>query len=176
ARRGHGAGFCTFNGLALAALRALGAGAKRVLILDLDAHCGGGTDELVGRHPSIDIVDIAVDAFDRYAPGPGNSLDLVERATDYLPTLQRRLDSARGQAFDLCLYNAGMDPHQHCPVGGLAGIDAALLARREQMVFEWCRDRRLPVAFVLAGGYLGPQLDRAGLVALHRLTLAAAAS
>jgi hypothetical protein len=30
------------------------------------------------------------------------------------------------------------------------------------------------VAFVLAGGYLGPELERVGLVALHRLTLEAA--
>ncbi|HUZ83270.1 MAG TPA: hypothetical protein VMU66_01150, partial [Gaiellales bacterium] len=36
----HGAGYCTFNGLALAALEALDAGAQSVLILDLDAHCG----------------------------------------------------------------------------------------------------------------------------------------
>ena len=34
--------------------------------------------------------------------------------------------------------------------------------------------QRLPVAFVLAGGYVGPRLDQARLVALHRLTLSAA--
>ena len=176
ARRAHGAGFCTFNGLAIAALLALDAGARRVLVLDLDAHCGGGTHELVGKHPSIRILDIAVDGFDDYAPAPGNSLDHVGRARDYLPTLKTRLAAIPKGAFDLCLYNAGMDPHQYCPVGGLAGIDEALLAQREKMVFEWCRSQRLPVAFVLAGGYIGPQLDQAGLVGLHRLTLAAAAN
>jgi hypothetical protein len=41
-------------------------------------------------------------------------------------------------------------------------------------VFSWCRMRDVPVAFVLAGGYLGPELIRAALVALHRLTLEAA--
>jgi len=174
ARRNHGAGFCTFNGLALAALAALDAGAKRVLVLDLDAHCGGGTDELIGRHPAVRIVDIAVDAFDRYAPAPGNSLDLVERAADYLPALQARLDALANESFGLVLYNAGMDPHQDCAVGGLAGIDELLLAQRERMVFEWCRRRGFPVAFVLAGGYIGPRLDQARLVALHRLTLSAA--
>ena len=175
ARRAHGAGFCTFNGLALAALAAFDAGAKRVLVLDLDAHCGGGTDELIGRHPGVRILDIAVDAFDRYAPSPGNSLDMVANASDYLPTLQARLQELSDEKFDLCLYNAGMDPHEGSPVGGLAGIDATLLARRERSVFDWCRARALPVAFVLAGGYIGPGLDRAGLVALHRLTLLAAA-
>ena len=175
ARRAHGAGFCTFNGLALAAHAAFDAGARRVLVLDLDAHCGGGTDELLGRHPSVRILDIAVNSFDRYEPAPGNTLDLVERAADYLPTLQSRLAELGKEAFDLCLYNAGMDPHQDCPVGGLPGIDATLLARRERLVFDWCRERGLPVAFVLAGGYVGPNLDQAGLVALHRLTLHAAA-
>jgi acetoin utilization deacetylase AcuC-like enzyme len=46
ARHGRGAGFCTFNGLAIAAHAAIAAGAGSVLIVDLDAHsadgCGGG--------------------------------------------------------------------------------------------------------------------------------------
>ena len=45
AGRDRGAGFCTFNGLVLAARAALSEGAARVLVLDLDAHCGGGTHE-----------------------------------------------------------------------------------------------------------------------------------
>jgi acetoin utilization deacetylase AcuC-like enzyme len=175
ARRAHGAGFCTFNGIALAALAAFDAGAKRVLVLDLDAHCGGGTDELIGRHPAVRILDIAVDAFDRYEPAPGNTLDVVASASDYLVTLESRLQALEGEHFDLCLYNAGMDPHEGCPVGGMAGIDARLLARRERRVFEWARARSLPIAFVLAGGYVGPGLDQEQLVALHRLTLHAAA-
>ena len=40
----------------------------------------------------------------------------------------------------------------------------------------WCRSQQLPVAFALAGGYIGEKLDQSGLVALHRLTLAAAAA
>ena len=46
ARRACGKGYCTFNGLVMAAHAALDAGAGSVLILDLDAHCGGGTAEL----------------------------------------------------------------------------------------------------------------------------------
>lgn len=174
ARRDRGVGFCTFNGLAIAARHALGDGARRVLIIDLDAHCGGGTHSLIGGEPAIEQLDVAVDAFDRYQPDGRNTLDLVGAAPDYLPTIARRLDALRTESYDLCLYNAGMDPHQDCPVGGLAGIDDAMLARRERMVFDWCRSKRLPIAFVLAGGYVSARLDRAGLVALHRLTLSAA--
>jgi len=175
ARRDHGAGFCTFNGLAIAALHAIEKGARRILIIDLDAHCGGGTNSLLGENPAIHQLDVAVDNFDRYQPLKGNTLDLVEEASSYLPMVERRLDELAGRPFDLCLYNAGMDPHQDCPVGGLPGIDQEILARREQLVFSWCRRSNLPIAFVLAGGYIGDGLDAAGLVALHRLTLAAAA-
>ena len=175
ARREHGAGFCTFNGLAIAALHAIDQGAKRVLVIDLDAHCGGGTHSLLGDNSAIHQLDVAVDDFDRYQPIKGNTLDLVEEASSYLPMVERRLDELAGRSFDLCLYNAGMDPHQDCPVGGLPGIDNTILAKREQLVFSWCRRKKLPIAFVLAGGYVGNGLDAAGLVVLHRLTLAAAA-
>src|ERR1022692_412335 len=43
ARADRGNGYCTFNGLAVASRVAFELGAERVLILDLDAHCGGGT-------------------------------------------------------------------------------------------------------------------------------------
>lgn len=176
ARRGHGAGFCTFNGLAIAALRALDQGLERVLILDLDAHCGGGTHSLIAEHAGIRQLDVAVDDFDQYQPTGGNTLDLVGDAALYLPTIERRLEALANERFDLCLYNAGMDPHENCSIGGLAGIDESVLERRESLVFSWCRKQGLPVAFVLAGGYLGPGLDQDRLVALHRLTLTAAAS
>jgi len=80
----------------------------------------------------------------------------------------------RGPHFDLCLYNAGMDPFEGCDTGGLTGITSETLLARERLVFDWCRDRNLPIAFVLAGGYVGSRLDEQGLVDLHRLTLSAA--
>ncbi|HJQ12999.1 MAG TPA: hypothetical protein VJ840_18350, partial [Gemmatimonadaceae bacterium] len=77
----------------------------------------------------------------------------------------------KGVQFDLCIYNAGMDPHEDCSTGGLPGITTDVLAEREKIVFDWCAGRKLPIAFVLAGGYAGLKLDKASLVALHRLTL-----
>jgi acetoin utilization deacetylase AcuC-like enzyme len=83
------------------------------------------------------------------------------------------LDS-EGIDFDLCIYNAGMDPHEDCSIGGLVGVTTGELAYREKQVFAWCKRRSLPLAFVLAGGYVSLDLDEAGLVELHRLTLAEA--
>lgn len=178
AHRTYGLGNCTFNGLALATRALLEDGAKNVLVLDLDAHCGGGTNELIGGDPRIWHVDVAVHPFDRYTPAPRQTLDLVQDARQYLPAVQRRLEELphRAPPFDVCLYNAGMDPHERSPVGGLPGITHELLAAREQLVFQWCRERGVPVAFVLAGGYLGPGLDERGLADLHRLTLMSASS
>jgi acetoin utilization deacetylase AcuC-like enzyme len=176
ARRRHGAGSCTFNGLALAARAALQAGAGAVLVLDLDAHCGGGTHSLLAEDPRVWHTDVSVDEYDAYETSARWTLDLVRRADDYLPTVQGRLAALERAAprFSLCIYNAGMDLHERSGDGALAGITTELLAARERLVFDWCRRRGTAVAFVLAGGYVSATLDRAELVALHRLTLAAA--
>jgi acetoin utilization deacetylase AcuC-like enzyme len=176
ARRERGAGYCTFNGLAIAALAACDAGAGDVLVLDLDAHCGGGTHSIVGQHEHIWQIDVSTNRYDLYEPGDHTSLDIVENAVDYLPTIERRLREAAGRRLGLCLYNAGMDPHESCPAGALAGITDELLRKRENLVFEWCRERNLPIAFVMAGGYVStPYMKKDHLVELHRLTLQAAA-
>jgi acetoin utilization deacetylase AcuC-like enzyme len=176
ARSGSGSAFCTFNGLALAARAALEVGAGAVLILDLDAHCGGGTASLIEDEPAVWQLDVAVRDFDSYTGSDRVSLDIVRDASEYLPTIRRRLDELdrQGVPFGLCLYYAGMDPHEGCPTGGTAGITEEVLAAREQLAFEWCRSRRLPVTFALAGGYVGPRLDKQRLVSLHRLTISAA--
>jgi acetoin utilization deacetylase AcuC-like enzyme len=177
ARRGSGAGFCTFNGLVIAARAALRAGAESVLILDLDAHCGGGTAALIEDHPRVRQVDVSVSSYDGYSGSERVWLDIVEEGADYLSAVRRGLDEAdrHGPRLGLCLYNAGMDPYEGCSTGGKPGITREVLAARERMVFGWCRRRGLPIAFVLAGGYVSPRLDERRLVDLHRLTLSFAA-
>jgi acetoin utilization deacetylase AcuC-like enzyme len=176
ARASRGAGFCTFNGLVIAAQAAIRAGAKSVLILDLDAHCGGGTASLIADEPRIWQVDVSVSGFDFYQSTDRARLELVDQPFEYIPAVNRKLKAldSEGLDFDLCIYNAGMDPHEDCSTGGLRGITTGELAYREEQVFSWCQRRSLPLAFVLAGGYMGLDLDEAGLVELHRLTLAQA--
>jgi acetoin utilization deacetylase AcuC-like enzyme len=173
------------NGLAVAARAALDAGARRVLVLDLDAHCGGGTADLIHGHdgrdghrrhpglPGVEQVDVSVDPFDYYGPHERTRLLLTD-GPRYLQTVQTALDGIEDPAsIDLVLYNAGMDPHEKCE-GGVAGISALTLDRRERTVFTWLARHRLPVAWVLAGGYTN-QLSMSDLVNLHRLTIGAAA-
>ena len=176
ARRHSGAGFCTFNGLVLAAHAALAAGARTVLIVDLDAHCGGGTASLIEDDPRIWQVDVSVDMYDIYRDTDRAKLTEVTESECYVLEIGQALSRIErlGPDFDLVLYNAGMDPYEGCPVGGLDGVTADVLAAREQSVFQWCHARRIPIAFVLAGGYVGPRLDEDLLVDLHRSTITAA--
>ena len=177
AKAHRGEGFCTFNGLVIAAREALAAGAESVLILDLDAHCGGGTASLISSETQISQVDVSVSDYDRYIPTRRVRLEIVDRAEDYLLTIERLLDDCLNEdsRFDLCIYNAGMDPFENSSIGSLAGITRDVLATRERLVFDRCRATKTPIAFVLAGGYIGPDFDEAALVDLHRLTLEEAA-
>jgi acetoin utilization deacetylase AcuC-like enzyme len=121
----RGEGFCTFNGLVLAARAAREAGAARVLILDLDAHMGGGTYSLVHSLPGVEHIDLAVCPYvDTYRPAldSGCTLDLIDKATDYLPRLALRLATVQKRP-DLVLYNAGVDLHERSGIGAFARRD-----------------------------------------------------
>ena len=176
ARRDTGNGYCTFNGVALAALEFLDLGARRVLIVDLDAHCGGGTADILGDDPRVSQIDVATNDFDDYIPPPEWSLQTVRRPEDYLHAVERSLASSTATATDsdAVVYNAGMDPHELCGIGGLDGITDEILRRREQLVFGWAAERDVPVAFVLAGGYTSRAMDSDRLTQLHRFTIEAA--
>jgi acetoin utilization deacetylase AcuC-like enzyme len=171
ARYESGRGFCTFNGLVVGARAARAAGACRVLILDLDAHCGGGTASLLTGLTGVEQVDVSTNNYDGYRSRPDARLTVCH-GTDYLGTIERELDTITSPtSIDLVLYNAGMDPHNGS--GGPAAIDAEVLACRERMVFAWAASHHVPVAWVLAGGYLWGGLTMDGLVNLHRLTITA---
>lgn len=170
----HGAGFCTFNGLVVAARQVLAMGARNVLILDLDAHAGGGTASLIGGVDGVSQLDIAVAAYDTYG-STENARLTISNGEDYLRDIERALASVGpDEMVDLVIYNAGMDPHESCTTGGAKGITTQVLRTREQMVFGWALDRGWPVSFALAGGYSGPRLSRDELVGLHRMTIQAA--
>jgi len=176
AKRDRGDGFCTLNGLAITAHALAEGNRDHILIVDLDAHCGGGTNSLIQNHPRLWQVDVSVMPYDDYVPGERCIKETVVDARHYLKTVWRCLQQAEAEwpLFSLCLYNAGMDVHQDCKIGGLAGMDEFIITLREEMVFQWCGERGIPIAYALAGGYTGGKMTRERLVDLHRLTLSCA--
>jgi acetoin utilization deacetylase AcuC-like enzyme len=175
AHRDHGLGFCSVNGLALAAVLAVERGARRVLILDLDAHCGGGTAEIISAWPQIEQVDVSVVKYDFYPSRDDARSYLMYDVRDgehYLEVVRRALAEIDDpSSIDLVIYNAGMDPHGEA--GGVPEIDTETLRRREEMVFAWARGFGLPIAWTVAGGYSDAD-DMGPVVDLHRLTIEAA--
>lgn len=111
--------------------------------------------------------------FDRYGRTRNAYLNLVGFADDYMPAVEDVLSRIRRA--ELVLYNAGMDAYQHCTRGGIPGIDDTMLRERERLVFADLRAKGIPVAFVLAGGYIDLNLSREKLVELHRCTITEAA-
>ena len=159
ARRGRGCGYCTFNGLALAAKDAIRRGVPSVLILDFDAHGGGGTASLIADEPRITQLDISTNEFDGYRD-TSNARFVIAEPKEYLQTIERELNRLGHASYGLVLYNAGVDPAGD-------GVSQHDLVTREEIVFEWIDSQDSPAAFVLAGGYVGDGLTRSELVALH---------
>jgi len=171
AKRTHDEGFCYINGLALAALRALRVhGLTDVAILDLDAHCGGGTWQLLGDDARVRLADVSTNSYDSWKSLESrHHLKVVHDSKNYLIEVERALKHLSGA--QILLYNAGMDPFEGCSTGGQPGITREVLQRREKLVADWCRENNVPVLFVLAGGYEGPNLDLEGVARLHLLTI-----
>jgi acetoin utilization deacetylase AcuC-like enzyme len=162
ARYDHGGGFCTFNGLVVAARAALDLEAERILVLDLDAHCGGGTRSMTNPNSVVQI-DVSTVDFDRWTPTDNDALLMAGRG-DYLSRVTDALRFAdTAGPFDLVLYNAGMDPAN-------SGVSAPDLKLREQMVAEWADRHEYPLVYALAGGYTNG-ITMAELVDLHKLTV-----
>ena len=165
ARPGGGEGNCTVNGLAVAARHATDLVGGPVVILDVDAHCGGGTIECLDGVTGVLHLDLSTSSFDCYEPMGDDRLVLVGRTDDeaYLGELDLMLGRIPADA-GLVLVNAGMDPHP--------GLAVATLVERERRIASSLSERGLPATFVLAGGYLHG-ITEEQLVDLHLLTVSA---
>lgn len=164
ARKTNGEGWCTFNGLAIAAKRAHQHGAQKILILDFDAHGGGGTRSIL-THKEATQIDVSVNSFDQWTPKP-NSDDHYELATpnNYINAINRALDAANNHQWDLVIYNAGMDPANN-------HVNIKHLKTREQLVTQWTAANNHKLIYTLAGGYTTNGYTPQDLVTLHRLTI-----
>jgi acetoin utilization deacetylase AcuC-like enzyme len=182
----HGEGFCTFNGLVVAAeaLRAKGR-LGRVAVLDLDLHYGNGTASLCASRPWL--FNCSIYGNDYWQNKPYKDVENV-RHTDGRNHVSFALPNGSGRealydalergtkailAFgrpDLVLYQAGADPYKEDPYSPL-DLDEDALRERDRMVFAWAKRERLPLAWVLAGGYT-PDVSK--VVAVHLGTFDAA--
>jgi acetoin utilization deacetylase AcuC-like enzyme len=147
AGHGDGHGFCTFNGLCVAADTLLRAGAKRIAILDLDAHYGDGTADILEAVPAL---GAKVEQFTRGMPPYAGGRANVPAFLAHLPGL---IEGWKSAGVDVLLYQAGADPHVDDPIG-CSFLTTEELFQRDRIVLQTCARVGLPVAWNLAGGYL----------------------
>ena len=153
----RGEGYCVFNDSAIAARAIQAAGlAGRVVVIDTDVHQGNGTAEILRKDPSVFTFSIhGAKNFPFHKEQSDLDTSLPDGADDseFLAALERGLETALEAAeADLAIYLAGADPFEGDRLGRLS-VTKSGLAERDRMVLEACRDRGIPVAVTMAGGY-----------------------
>jgi histone deacetylase 11 len=154
---GWGGGFCVYADAPIAAKILHDEGkVGKILVVDLDAHQGNGTASTFHAWPLASIFDLYErDNFpSRKEP---EDYPLAVRSglsgCEYLGIVQEALpyvlDNDRP---DLILYNAGSDPFVEDPLAGFL-LTANEIAERDLLVISLAREREIPVAMVLSGGY-----------------------
>jgi acetoin utilization deacetylase AcuC-like enzyme len=157
AKRLHGAGFCTFNDVAVAASVLLAEGTVgRALVVDLDVHQGDGTAEIFTGDDRVFTFSMHGERNYPTRKIPSDlDIELADGTGDdaYLETLEHTLPRLLARTRpDIVFYNAGVDPHAEDRLGRLK-LSNDGLRRRDAAVMRFFRERGIPVCGVLGGGY-----------------------
>lgn len=132
-------GYCTFNGLMIAAKQLFENGeASHIGILDCDYHYGNGTDDILAQ---CDLGGEVIHYTGRQSY-PYDSKKFFHLLPHFLKSMVH---------CDILFYQAGADCHINDPFGGFLTTEEMRL--RDQIVFQFCYDNSLPIVWNLAGGY-----------------------
>ena len=160
-----GGGYCVFNDVAVAA-RLMQAESHRqhrkllrIAVVDLDVHQGNGTAAIFAGDPTVFTLSMHGEKnFPFRKEASDLDVDLPDGCSDdaYLSALDKALEDMECLHTDgppgLIFYVAGADPHEGDRLGRLK-LTTAGLRTRDQRVFDFARERQIPLAFSMAGGY-----------------------
>ncbi|HEU4460008.1 MAG TPA: histone deacetylase [Methylibium sp.] len=161
----RGAGYCVFNDLAVTA-RLMQAEHHRshrrllrVALVDLDVHQGDGSAAIFRDDPTVFTLSLhGAKNFPARKQASDLDVELPDGCTDapYLEALDVALAALWRHHAEappgLVLYLAGADPHEGDRLGRLK-LTTAGLAERDRRVLDACRERDIPVAIAMGGGY-----------------------
>ena len=139
-------GYCTFNGLMIAALDLLISGkVRKVLIIDGDGHHGDGTDDIIDRNGlSKSVTNITSATMN----GLVNDFDASDWYEYTLGLIEKHNPG-------IIMYQAGADAWEGDPYG-VGYLDEMDLMRRDTGIMRAARYRMVPLVWNLAGGYTTP--------------------
>ena len=178
-----GGGFCVFNDSAVAARLMQAEWARlhrharaplQVAVIDLDVHQGNGTASIFSSDPSVFTLSLHGEKnFPFRKEASDLDVELPDGCVDapYLQALEQALDELdRRFTPGLILYLAGADPFEGDRLGRLA-LSFDGLEARDRRVFDWAWQRRIPLAFSMAGGY-GVDIDETVQVQMNTYRVA----
>lgn len=169
---GNGQGFCVFNDVCVGA-RALQCEGQveNVLVVDCDVHQGNGTSSIARGDSSLFSFSMHCEKNYPFQKTVGDcDIPLPVGTTDasYLEKLETGLKMVFDSFLpDFVFYLAGADPYTEDRLG-LLDLSKSGLASRDQLVINFCREKGLPMAFAMAGGY-SPQVS--DIVDIHFQTV-----
>jgi acetoin utilization deacetylase AcuC-like enzyme len=167
----RGEGFCLINDLAVM-IRVLQKEGRirRAAVIDLDLHQGNGTAKIFEGDP--DVYTFSMHQEHNYPVKEKSTWDIgLDDYTgddEYLTRLREAMPKILdGHKPDLVVYQAGADCYEHDKLG-LLKLTMGGIAERDKTVYRACRERKLPVATTLGGGYPKHTAD---VVAIHSRSL-----
>jgi acetoin utilization deacetylase AcuC-like enzyme len=155
-------GFCYLNDLAVA-IRAMQAQKKiqKALVIDCDLHQGNGTAKIFQQDETVftfsihqgELYPVKEESdFDIHLPIGIKDDEYLQHVQTHIP---RILDAFRPE---LILYQAGADPYEHDQLGDLK-LSINGLMERDRLIFQWAKEREIPIAVTLGGGYAYDTID-----------------
>lgn len=141
-----GGGYCTFNGLLVAAQMHLDKHPSHTVgIIDCDVHYGDGTADILRHMPAL-----AERVVHRTS---GQHFNADADRFEFFAWLNESINAVNEAGCQLVIYQAGADMHKDDPLGGF--LDDADMAARDRRVFDGIHGA---VVWNLAGGYR-PSVD-----------------
>jgi acetoin utilization deacetylase AcuC-like enzyme len=170
--RDRGEGYCVFNDVAVTACVLLREGAiARAVVVDCDVHQGNGTAAIFRDDERVFTLSFHGEKnfpFKKEVSDRDVTFEDGAGDDEYLRALDAHLtDALDSQRPDIAFYLAGADPYEGDRLGRLKmTIDG--LRERDRFVFQSCRERGIPVAVAMSGGYA---TDINAIVTIHSNTI-----
>jgi len=177
AERNRAMGFCIFNNAAVAAVKALNSGVRKVFIADFDAHHGNGTQHIFESDDRV--FYFSTHQYPFY-PGTGG----ISENSDHVLNIplpegsgDAEIKKAYGRTFkeafesfspEILIVSAGYDLHADDPLTGLEVSDEGVRFVVSTLVRS-AKEAGIPILFTLEGGYNLYALERCGRITFEEM-------
>ena len=153
----RGEGFCILNDIIIGAHHIIDFhGLERILVIDLDVHQGNGTAVLAHGDPRIYTFSMhGAKNYPYHKETSDLDIPLEDFTGDdiYLSTLEDALEKLfKTVQPEFVFFQSGVDVLQGDKLGRM-GLTLQGCKRRDELVFEYCKEHLTPVVAVMGGGY-----------------------